>query len=412
MSKLKHWFDGLEAGKKKKVVMGGAAGAALILMGAAAFLTDDPSSRQGSKKAAQTKAQENVLLGSNRGREIGLMGVSDEVRTLAARVAELEEQNRQQPPPAAPVPAAVPSDPDAALRNLQEQLAAEAGGQPGNGSANQPRPAPTQPQPAPYVAPPPPAPAVAPQIQTTRSEAPKVSAAARRLRNVYLPTGSIMTGVLLNGLDAPTGRTASGAPIPVVVRIKHDAILPSQYRSDVREAFVLASGFGDLSAERAYLRAERFAMILQDGSVIDLPIKMAAIGNDGKTGMRGRVVSKQGALIGQALLAGVADGVSRAFGSSNVSFGASGEELPDSRDVMISGIGGGTTGALDRIAAYFLSQAEAMYPVVEVEGGREVSLMLLEGLELAPRVHSQDEADAKAAAKADTQPQQKPQAAG
>ena len=52
---------------------------------------------------------------------------------------------------------------------------------------------------------------------------------------------------------------------------------------------------------------------------------------------------------------------------------------------MVAGIGGGASSALDRIAAYFLSQAEAMYPVVEVDGGREITFILLEGTELVPR---------------------------
>src|SRR5690606_31671839 len=69
---------------------------------------------------------------------------------------------------------------------------------------------PSQPRNTGPIAPPPPP--VAPEIHTTRSEKPKLSRAVERLKNVYLPTGSIMSGVLLNGLDAPTGRMAQGSP--------------------------------------------------------------------------------------------------------------------------------------------------------------------------------------------------------
>ena len=75
---------------------------------------------------------------------------------------------------------------------------------------------------------------------------------------VFIPAGSILTGVLLNGLDAPTGKKAKKEPMPVLFRIKKEAILPNRFHADVRECFLLAAGFGDLSAERAYFRGVPF----------------------------------------------------------------------------------------------------------------------------------------------------------
>ncbi|MEA3641203.1 MAG: conjugal transfer protein TrbI, partial [Lamprobacter sp.] len=73
---------------------------------------------------------------------------------------------------------------------------------------------------------------------------------------VRIPAGSILRGVLLSGLDAPTGRAARQDPYPALLRLKHTAILPNRFRADVRECFLLVGGYGDLGSERVYLRAE------------------------------------------------------------------------------------------------------------------------------------------------------------
>ena len=75
------------------------------------------------------------------------------------------------------------------------------------------------------------------------------AAAAPAVEPVMIPAGSILRGVLLSGMDAPTGVQARRDPYPALVRLKHEAILPNRFRSDVRECFVLVAGFGELSSE-------------------------------------------------------------------------------------------------------------------------------------------------------------------
>src|SRR5690554_1089308 len=69
----------------------------------------------------------------------------------------------------------------------------------------------------------------------------------------FLPAGSIISGTLITGLDAPTSNSAKGNPHPALVRIKTESILPNRYRADLRECFMIVSGYGDMSSERAYL---------------------------------------------------------------------------------------------------------------------------------------------------------------
>ena len=110
--------------------------------------------------------------------------------------------------------------------------------------------------------------------------------------DMFMPAGSILSGTLITGLDAPTSNQSKQDPFPALLRIKHEAILPNRYRMDIKECFLIASGYGDLSSERAYMRAERISCIKKDGGVIETSMDAYSVGEDGKAGIRGRLVSK------------------------------------------------------------------------------------------------------------------------
>ena len=128
----------------------------------------------------------------------------------------------------------------------------------------------------------------------------------------YLPV-SFTRAVLLGGIDAPTGGQSQTNPHPVLLRLVDSAVLPNRYRGQVRECFVIGAGYGDISSERAYIRTENLSCIRHDGSTLEIAIQGSIFGEDGKVGMRGRLVTKQGQLLANALLAGVVSGIGTAF---------------------------------------------------------------------------------------------------
>lgn len=204
----------------------------------------------------------------------------------------------------------------------------------------------------------------------------------------YLPAGSIVTVTTLSGMDAPTGQAARRDPLPSLMRIKHEAILPNRFRQDVKECFLLASGYGDLSSERAYLRAETLSCVRQDGGVIEQKIQAFATGEDGKAGVRGRLVSKQGAIIGRSLIAGFMSGASKAFDVNpvpTINTTNSGEQQYQkvfSANSLQGAAVSGTSDALDRIAKFYIDMAESMYPVIEINAGRKISFIVQSGVSL------------------------------
>lgn len=203
-----------------------------------------------------------------------------------------------------------------------------------------------------------------------------------QVQNMYMPSGAMIIGTLITGLDAPTGRGSVKDPVPVLVRVKKEAILPNRFRADVRECFMLAAGAGDLASERAYLRAETISCVRYDKSIIDLKVQAYAVDSDGKAGLRGRLVSKQGAALGKAIIASFAEGVSQAFSGNNRINSRDGFNSDVYSQGMESGAVGGFSSALDRIAQYYLDLADAMHPVLEIDAGRPITFVMVKGQEM------------------------------
>ena len=207
--------------------------------------------------------------------------------------------------------------------------------------------------------------------------------------DLFIPAGSIVSGVMLNGLDAATGRGARKDPFPVLVRIQKDAILPNQFSADVKECFATLAGYGELSSERAYLRGETFSCITNDGDVIEEDFPSYAVGEDGKAGVRGRLVSKAGSLIAKTALAGFAAGVAEAFDTSPVPVIQTGDvsggkvyQENFSSDATQHGVSSGASAAMTRLADYYMDMADQIFPVIEVDAGRQIDIVLTNGFKL------------------------------
>jgi conjugal transfer pilus assembly protein TraB len=201
----------------------------------------------------------------------------------------------------------------------------------------------------------------------------------------YLPSGSFTRALLLGGLDAPTGGQAQRNPQPVLLRLLDHAVLPNQFRGRIKECFVVGAGYGDVSAERAYIRTESLSCVTRDGNAIDVPIRGYVAGEDGKAGMRGRLVSKQGQILANALLAGVASGIGTAFQQSATTvsvspLGTTGTVDPGKQ--LQAGLGTGVGRALDLLAQYYITLAEKVFPVIEIDAGRTVDVVLTQGIAL------------------------------
>ncbi|MBD3821238.1 MAG: hypothetical protein IE914_03095 [Thiotrichales bacterium] len=198
----------------------------------------------------------------------------------------------------------------------------------------------------------------------------------------YIPAGSFVRAILIGGLDAPTGGQAQSNPHPVLMKLDDLAQLPNDLKYDIKNCHLIGASYGDISSERAIIRLETLSCIDQDDVVHEATVKGFVFGEDGKAGVRGRVITKQGQLLVNSLIAGIGAGIGQAFQQQSMTYSTSAlgsVGTIDPEKIGVAGVGTGVGKALDRLSQYYISLAEKMFPVIEVDAGRSVDVVLTSG---------------------------------
>ena len=189
-----------------------------------------------------------------------------------------------------------------------------------------------------------------------------------------LLTGSFVKVALLNGVDAGTSSQTRSNPEPVLLRVQDNAVLPGSAHFRLRSCFMLGSAYGSLSSERVYIRlAELSCVDRHHKLVLSQPVRGYVVDSDSMLGLRGVVINRQGAKIGKALLAGFAEGLSNALGGAQgmmttSAFGTM-SSITGSAAMRAAGLSGAAS-ASSQLAQFYLQQAESIFPVIRVRGGR------------------------------------------
>ena len=200
-----------------------------------------------------------------------------------------------------------------------------------------------------------------------------------------LITGTFARARLLNGVEAPSGGQANGNPVPMLLEIKDPAFLPNRYRSDIKRCMVTANATGDLSSERVLVRLDRLSCITQSRGAIDVKVTGYVTGEDGKTGLKARVVTRSGQAIANALLVGTLSGLGEAvsLAAQDSSTNFAGTVTHSVNNPWRAGLGEGMQDALDRVADYYLKLADKIFPVLEVDAGRDVDIVITQSASIA-----------------------------
>jgi hypothetical protein len=207
----------------------------------------------------------------------------------------------------------------------------------------------------------------------------KTEAAVPGLKRVsYLPGGSMARSVLLTGVDAPVG----GKPFPVLLALNEAFASPNSYSVPLKGCFALGKAEGNASSERADIQIVRMSCVLPDGKAFEQEITGYLVGEDGKQGIPGKLVDKEGRKIAFAAVAGVGAGLAKAFGQqqvTNVVTDSGAITSTVTGDALTFGLASGAQGAATEMQRYFQKQAERLFPVVEIDAGKNVTMVMLSG---------------------------------
>ena len=221
-----------------------------------------------------------------------------------------------------------------------------------------------------------------------RSGAEIVAGAVEKSVASWLPAGAHAEAVVLAGVDASAGVSSQGDPRPVLFRITGPAWTAAEDGTalavDIEGCTVTGAAHGDLSSEKVYARFRTMTCAgSRPGTVVETEVAGFVAGS-GKTGVRGPVVSREGALVEKAFLAGLVSGVGQgiagAFQPQAVATGGSAALANTGlADIGRAGLGAGASSAGQKVADYMIRRAEQYQPVIQLRAGTRVTLVFLEG---------------------------------
>ena len=204
----------------------------------------------------------------------------------------------------------------------------------------------------------------------------------------WLPAGSHAEAVVLAGVDASAAVSSQGDPRPVLLRITSPAWTAAEGGTalsvDIEGCTVTGAAHGDLSSEKVYARLRTLTCAGDvPGTVLETQVA-GFVAGAGKTGVRGPVVSREGALVEKAFLAGMVsglgEGVSGAFAPQAVATGT-GAAVANTgiADIGRAGLGAGARSAGSKVADYLIRRAEQYQPVIQLQAGTRVTVVFIEG---------------------------------
>ena len=197
----------------------------------------------------------------------------------------------------------------------------------------------------------------------------------------YVPAGTHVLGVLLQGADLVANQNNQQNPKPILIRLIRNGTLPNQRESNLEGCIITAAMTGDISSGRGDVRLERLSCVRENNSIIDVAVFGTASTN-AKEGIVGQTYTREGKRLINAtsagILAGVANGVSSSYVQyQNSIFGPVGEV--NNSDLLKYGALQGAATGLDKLADFQMSRADAIYPIIQVNGGKLVNVVFLQG---------------------------------
>ena len=184
---------------------------------------------------------------------------------------------------------------------------------------------------------------------------------------VRLPLGSTVTGELLTGAFATKVR---GDALPVLVQLRSAYTGPNDTEIPLEDCLLIGKATADISSVRARVEAVSLSCVLPDGTAFERQVKGYFTGEDGTLGVPGKWEFRSGRWLANLLSAmgTVAAGVYADIEIAEALGGA---------DILGSISASDTT---SRIQDFFIERAEEILPVVWVESGTPVYVVMLEGL--------------------------------
>lgn len=217
-------------------------------------------------------------------------------------------------------------------------------------------------------------------------DSPKINKKEKKVL-AKISTGSLIRARLVNGLNAVVANTADSDKLIVLAKLTDPILMPNGRKVSLRGCTIMGGGKGDLSTERVYINTTIISCISDDDVLYEATVKSNAIGEDGVLGLRGRPVTKDGALLLQSTGTGLIQGFAQAFSNSSqqpqiVTSSNGSYSLPPMDYVANSSLASGIDSGLEQMVKRANGILDQIFPVLEIDAARSIEFVVQESFEL------------------------------
>ena len=214
----------------------------------------------------------------------------------------------------------------------------------------------------------------------------------------YVPAGAYAQATIISGVDASVGISSQSDPRPVLLRIKGPAVSSiydgEAQKADLNGCIITAAASGDLSSEKVFVKLINMTCSKSEDLIYEIAVK-GYVAGQGKSGVRGNVISRAGDVVAKSFLAGLVGGFGQGLSAKvspplNFSNGLTTQSAMTTQDVLNTGLGQGAASAGDRLSEYYIEKAEQYQPVISVPSGIDVEVVFVEGFRLSEKTNKKD----------------------
>ncbi|MCE3237364.1 MAG: hypothetical protein K0R24_345 [Gammaproteobacteria bacterium] len=212
--------------------------------------------------------------------------------------------------------------------------------------------------------------------------------------DTYVPAGTFVKAVMIGGADASAAVNAQSNPTPMLFRLIERGTLPNHRKSHLKDCIVTAAVIGDISSERGMIRLESLSCAFPTNEVVDQPVEGTIFGSEGKNGVRGNPVWREGVLLQRAFAAGALSGFSNALSQTYTTNSVStlgNVQTVNGGKMAQYGLANGAGKAMDKLADYNIQRADQYHPVIQLSAGTVVDVVFLKGFYLDGKKHESEQ---------------------
>jgi len=214
------------------------------------------------------------------------------------------------------------------------------------------------------------------------------------LKPYHISTG-FMTAYMVTGAYAPAFQEGSMEPLPVLFEAEGDIIMANDTIGSLDKCFLLGSAKGNMNSQTADIKLVSINCLINGGTHrIEGTISGWVIGENGTPGLQGELLHKNGAWLARTFISGFFETFSNALvgsqtnaiqfgGDTTTSTGGTTSNGEAINDNALSAGANGISSVFSKLGEYYLKMAEQIFPIIEVKGGRTVSILLIGGEDIS-----------------------------